>query len=86
MGRNTIHVPRKKSLLHTDAGEKRFYFVHSYFVACDDPEDAIALAHYGNAFVSGFQRKRLFGVQFHPEKSHRFGMELMRNFVELGVG
>jgi glutamine amidotransferase len=85
MGWNTIRVARSNPLLASDAGEQRFYFVHSYYVACDDPDDPIAMTGYGKEFVAAFQRKNLFGVQFHPEKSHRFGMDLIRNFVELQV-
>lgn len=81
MGWNTIQVPRKNQLLATDSGEQRFYFVHSYYVACNDPSDPIAITDYGGEFVAAFQRNNLFGVQFHPEKSHRFGMEVISNFL-----
>jgi glutamine amidotransferase len=85
MGWNTLRVVRKNPLLSSDGEEKRFYFVHSYKVSCNDPADPIALTSYGEDFVAAFQRENLFGVQFHPEKSHRFGMELMRRFVELEI-
>jgi glutamine amidotransferase len=85
MGWNTLRVIRENPLVSSDAEEKRFYFVHSYKVACNDPADPIALTQYGEDFVAAFQRKNIFGVQFHPEKSHRFGMELVRRFVELKV-
>ena len=65
----------------SDLGEQRFYFVHSYFVSCNDPGDAIATTNYGGKFVAAFQRNNLSGVQFHPEKSHRFGLRLMNAFV-----
>ena len=85
MGWNTLHVVRENPLVSSDGEEKRFYFVHSYKVSCNDPADPIALTHYGEDFVSAFQRQNIFGVQFHPEKSHRFGMALMRRFVEFEV-
>ena len=85
MGWNTLRVVRENPLLSTDGAEQRFYFVHSYRVSCNDPADPIALTRYGEDFVAAFQRENLFGVQFHPEKSHRFGMELMRRFVEFKV-
>lgn len=85
MGWNTLRVVRENSLISTDGVEKRFYFVHSYKISCNDPADPIALTHYGEDFVSAFQRQNIFGVQFHPEKSHRFGMALMRHFVEFEV-
>jgi len=85
MGWNTLRVVRKNPLISSDGEEKRFYFVHSYKVCCNDPADPIALTSYGEDFVAAFQRENLFGVQFHPEKSHRFGMELMRRFVEFEI-
>ena len=85
MGWNTLKIVRENPLISADAKEQRFYFVHSYFVCCNDPNDPIALASYGVDFVAAFQRENLFGVQFHPEKSHRFGVELMRTFVGLEV-
>ena len=85
MGWNTVRVLRENSLVSSDGEEKRFYFVHAYKVCCNDPADPIALTHHGEDFVAAFQRQNIFGVQFHPEKSHRFGMELMRRFVEFEV-
>lgn len=85
MGWNTLHVLRETPLLTPDGEEKRFYFVHSYKVSCNDPADPIAMTNYGENFVSAFQRQNIFGMQFHPEKSHRFGMEVMRRFVEFEV-
>lgn len=85
MGWNTLRIARENPLVSSDGEEKRFYFVHSYKVSCNDPADPIALTHYGEDFVSAFQRQNIFGVQFHPEKSHRFGMALIRRFVEFEV-
>lgn len=59
----------------------RFYFVHSYYVVCDDPENQLATAHYGHDFAACIRRGRVYGVQFHPEKSHRFGLRLLGNFA-----
>lgn len=59
----------------------RFYFVHSYFFDCEDRNDALLTTHYGIEFTSGVQRNNVMGVQFHPEKSHRYGMQLIKNFV-----
>lgn len=63
----------------------RYYYVHSYRVVCDDPADVLCSADYGTRFTSGFAHGNLRGVQFHPEKSHRFGMELLRRWLEIGV-
>lgn len=60
----------------------RFYFVHSFFMSCDHPEDTAATCDYGHPFIAAVARKNIWGVQFHPEKSHRFGAALLRNFVE----
>lgn len=76
--------PKKQSILlknmHEDA---RFYFVHSYHVVSEAAENCLATTNYGYEFVSMVERENIFGVQFHPEKSHRFGMQLLKNFVEL---
>ena len=60
----------------------RFYFVHSFFMSCDHPEDTAATCDYGHPFTAAVARKNIWGVQFHPEKSHRFGAALLRNFAE----
>jgi len=63
--------------------EPRFYFVHSYFVECAQREAAILRTTYGVTYDSGLQQGNIYGVQFHPEKSHRFGMKLLENFARL---
>jgi glutamine amidotransferase len=63
--------------------EPRFYFVHSYFVECDDPAAAILRTSYGVSYASAIQHGNIYGVQFHPEKSHRFGMRLLENFAKV---
>jgi glutamine amidotransferase len=59
----------------------RFYFVHAYHLECRDEHDVAGRTTYGASFVSAVQRGKLTGVQFHPEKSHRFGLELLRWFA-----
>jgi glutamine amidotransferase len=63
--------------------EPRFYFVHSYFVQCDNDRHSILKTAYGLRFDSAIQNGNIYGVQFHPEKSHTFGMQLFRNFARL---
>lgn len=63
----------------------RFYFAHSYHVVCSDEEDVAATANYGYEFVASVARGNVLGAQFHPEKSHRFGLQLFRNFLEIGT-
>ena len=64
-----------------EPADMRFYFVHSYHVVCKDPQHQIAAASYGIPFSAAIGRDHIVGVQFHPEKSHRFGMQLLRNFA-----
>lgn len=84
MGWNVVTPCKENPLLRATPEEPaRFYFVHSYKVECDEPGDVLAVTDYGDRFCSAFQRGKIFGVQFHPEKSHVFGMALFRNFLEL---
>jgi glutamine amidotransferase len=83
MGWNTLVAAKDNPLLPISDEEQRFYFVHSYKVVPGDPQTTIALANHGGEFCAAFQKENIFGVQFHPEKSHRFGMDLMKRFVEL---
>jgi len=62
---------------------QRFYFVHSYYTECHDPADVLTTTTHGREFCSAFVHDNIYGVQFHPEKSHAFGMELFRRFVAL---
>jgi imidazole glycerol-phosphate synthase subunit HisH len=83
MGWNEV-IPAKASLLITDfPPEARFYFAHSFYVMCKSAEDVLFRVSYGkNTFAAAFQRGNLMGAQFHPEKSHRFGMTFLKNFAE----
>jgi imidazole glycerol-phosphate synthase subunit HisH len=83
MGWNTLRTVRSNPIVPMDEKEQRFYFVHSYKVVPNNSEIAIANCDYGGEFCAAFQHGDVYGVQFHPEKSHRFGMELMKRFVEL---
>lgn len=82
MGWNIVEQKKESSLFYDMDGEKRFYFVHSYHVVCNDNNDILSSSPYGFDFTSSFERKNIVGVQFHPEKSHTFGMKLLRNFIE----
>ncbi len=61
-------------------GETRFYFVHSYYVHCNNEDDIWGVSEYGVPYIAAFIRDNVVGVQFHPEKSHKFGIQLFRNF------
>lgn len=83
MGWNTAHAQRSDSLFRGAEEESRFYFVHSFHVVCAAEADRLAITHHGYDFTSAVQRANILGTQFHPEKSHRFGMNLLRNFAAL---
>ena len=83
MGWNLIKPCKASPLLAGLDTEPRFYFVHSYHMVCDDAGDVLTTTQYGNEFVSMVQHGNIIGAQFHPEKSHRFGMILLKNFAEL---
>lgn len=83
MGWNLVRPANDDSLFRGLDSESRFYFVHSYHVVCSDTTHLLGTSEYGYQFVSAVQKGNIFGVQFHPEKSHRFGMSLLKNFSEL---
>lgn len=83
MGWNILYPAKDNALLPSEESELRYYFVHSYHVVCDDPHDVLAYSHYGYDFTCAVQHINIYGAQFHPEKSHRFGMGLIKNFIEL---
>jgi len=83
MGWAEVRAVRNNPLIATDEAELRFYHDHAYRAVCDDPDDVIATAEYGTEFTTAVQHGNILGVQFHPEKSHRFGMALLRRFASL---
>ena len=83
MGWNVVRVSKSSPLFGYGEAENRFYFVHSYYAACQESADVIARAIYGQEFTCAVQKENIFGVQFHPEKSHRFGLALIKNFIGL---
>jgi glutamine amidotransferase len=84
MGWNTVALAKNSPVLQFVEKDARFYFVHSYFVRCKNAGDVLLRAQHGlTTFDAAFQNENLYGFQFHPEKSHRFGMALLRGFVEV---
>jgi glutamine amidotransferase len=83
MGWNQVHASKSSSLLDDMYTGPRFYFVHSYHVVLDDKSDELLSAEYGYSFTAGFQKDNIIGVQFHPEKSHKYGFKLLENFSKL---
>jgi imidazole glycerol-phosphate synthase subunit HisH len=82
MGWNTLERAKETKTLPSLGKADRYYFVHSYFVHPDDPADVLTRTTYGTTFASGISHDNVSGVQFHPEKSHRFGLKLLSDFAE----
>ena len=83
MGWNDVRPVPGTRLFDQLESEARFYFLHSYYFRCDQADDVIAVSSYGSEFCSAVGSENIFGVQFHPEKSHRWGTRLLRNFATL---
>jgi len=85
MGWNTVDIIDSNQALTQNLGEEpRFYFVHSYYVKVNEYENKLLETLYGGlVFDSAIQNENIFGAQFHPEKSHKFGMQLLKNFAEI---
>jgi imidazole glycerol-phosphate synthase subunit HisH len=83
MGWNLVDIVRESPLIIDLPEDPRFYFVHSYFVQCNNPEDVLCTTNYGGYFHSIVQHNNIYGAQFHPEKSHKFGMKLLQNFSQI---
>lgn len=86
MGWNYVDVTPASPLFAGMAARPRFYFAHSYYVTCADPADVAATAGYGGVFAAALTRGNIYAAQFHPEKSHTFGMALFRNFLTIAKG
>jgi glutamine amidotransferase len=82
MGWNEVDGRRPHYLLDDGDAGRRYYFVHSFHVVCSDPKLVVGETMYGYPFSSIVARDNIVGVQFHPEKSHRYGMALLRNFID----
>lgn len=82
MGWNSINPHKESVLLKNLNAEHLFYFVHSYYVRCNNAEDVLTTTEYNTEFVSAIQKGNAIGVQFHPEKSHEWGEQLLKNFLE----
>jgi glutamine amidotransferase len=83
MGWNDVHITGGHKLFRGLEEEACFYFLHSYFFECLHQDSVIATASYGIEFCCAVQSENVYGVQFHPEKSHHFGTDLLKNFAEL---
>jgi imidazole glycerol-phosphate synthase subunit HisH len=82
VGWNKVKVIRKNFLLD-EGSALRYYFVHSFFVDCKDKTDVIGVTDHGNDFICAYHRDNIYGVQFHPEKSHSYGKNLLTSFANI---
>lgn len=83
MGWNYVKIQKKSPLFIDMYEDPRFYFVHSYHLVCNNNDDTLATTEYAYEFVSAIMKNNIYGTQFHPEKSHKYGMKILKNFVEL---
>jgi glutamine amidotransferase len=82
MGWSNISDFKQSKLFSNMYEDPRFYFVHSYHLIVDEPKECMVQAEYGYSFAAGIEKGNILGVQFHPEKSHKFGMKILENFVK----
>ena len=82
MGWNDV-CPEADGCLFRGIAAPRYYFLHSYYFAPADPADTLATADYGGNFTAAVRQDNVYGTQFHPEKSHDWGIELLRNFASV---
>jgi len=83
MGWNDVKSRETGSLFKNLEAESRFYFLHSFYFECADSENILATTEYFGEFTCAVRKNNIFGVQFHPEKSHHFGSQLLKNFAEI---
>lgn len=81
MGWDIVKFQQESPLLEGIKGIQRYYFVHSYHAVCDDRRNVMMTCEYGYEFAAAVSEKNVYGVQFHPEKSHDFGLNILENFV-----
>lgn len=82
MGWNQVYQEKESQLFVEMFKKPRFYFVHSYHFNFNSPAQVLTTSHYSYNYASSFENDNVLGVQFHPEKSHKFGMQLLRNFAK----
>jgi imidazole glycerol-phosphate synthase subunit HisH len=83
MGWNRIRIKKTSALMKGVEDQSEFYFAHSYHLKINDRSDLLTETEYGISFPSAVERNNIFGVQYHPEKSHRAGVQVLKNFIEM---
>lgn len=83
MGWDIVSFKKQHPLIDGLVGQQRYYFVHSYYAVCENPDYVLMTCDYGTEFACSVVKDNVMGVQFHPEKSHDFGLALLTNFVKI---
>jgi glutamine amidotransferase len=85
IGWNTLEICQNNYFLKDTTDKDQFYFVHSYYVDCDNPNDVAAFSEYGKNFTAAIRKENIYGTQFHPEKSHDQGLKIIKAFIDTNV-
>lgn len=83
MGWNYLKIKNQNNIFLNLYANSKFYFAHSYFVTCEYEKNVLATSNYGSEFHSVIIKDNIIGAQFHPEKSHKYGMTFLKNFMEI---
>ena len=83
MGWNEVFIKKNKNKILKNIKDNDYYFVHSYYFSCKHKENAIATSNYGINFASIICKENIYGTQFHPEKSSKQGLDIIKNFIRL---
>lgn len=81
MGWDIVTIKRNDPIFEGVSGQQRFYFVHSYHAVCEDERNCLMTCEFGYPFAAAVKKDTIYGVQFHPEKSHKYGMKLLENYA-----
>ena len=83
MGWNTVTATHKSRLTESFDEKSKFYFVHSFYAEVTNSANILVQSQYGHSFTAGVHKENIYGLQFHPEKSHKHGMNVMKSFAEI---
>jgi glutamine amidotransferase len=83
MGWNSVTAMQDSTLTESLDEKSKFYFVHSYYADIEDSKNVLVQTQYGHSFTSGIRKENIYGLQFHPEKSHKHGMNIMKSFTSI---
>ena len=83
MGWNKVQLNKEKKIIKTELKDQKFYFVHSYFMSLEEEDEILMTCEYSHKFAAALSKDNLYAVQFHPEKSHKYGLNILKQFSEL---